>query len=243
MAGISPSNDLDTLRRVALYSSLLALAIAFAANTVYFSAFGWDIEAGFYGDPAAILGRGAGAASLLRWGVIGDVFYGYLLWVPLALFLHRRLRPTKPWLADLGTIGALAYIFVGAAGAAMLATAGSSLVEAYATALPQDRAAIATSFDVLRNVVFFGLWQTLDPITAGTWVASVGWLLLDVRRVLGRLLIMVAIGLFGLSLMTMLGIHSLAALAVDALVVVLAWAGWVIVDRGRPSARSETRPA
>lgn len=204
---VSSPTDLDSLRRLALYSSLLAIAIAVPANVVFFTSFGWDFKAGFYGDPAAILGRAADAASLLRWGVIGDVFYGYLLWVPMALFLHRRLRPRKPWLADLGTVAAFAYIFVGAAGAAMMATAGSALVEQYFYALPQDRAAIATSFDLLRNVVFFGLWQTLDPITAGTWVASVGWLLITERRWLGRLLILVAIGLFGLSLLTMLGIH------------------------------------
>jgi len=203
----SSSDDLSSLRRLALYSSLLAIAIAVIANLAYFSAFGWDLKAGFYGDHAAILGRGATAASLLRWGVIGDLFYGYLLWIPMALFLHRRLRPLKPWLADLGTVAAFAYIFVGAAGAAMMATAGSSLVEQYANALPLDRAAIATSFDVLRNVVFFGLWQTLDPITAGTWVASVGLLLKTERRWLSSLLIVIAVGLFSLSLMTMLEIR------------------------------------
>lgn len=204
---MSSPGDIDLLRRLARYAGLLAIVIALPANVAFFTAFGWDLVAGFYGDPAAILGRGADAASFLRWGVIGDMFYGYLLWIPMALFLHRRLRPRKPWLADLATVAAFAYIVVGAAGAAVMAAAGPPLVEQYSNALPQDRASIATSFDLLRNVVFLGLWQTLDPITAGTWVGSIGWLLRAERQWLGSLLVAIALGLFGLSLMTMLGIR------------------------------------
>jgi Domain of unknown function (DUF4386) len=227
--------DLDSLRRLAIYSTVLAIVLSVPSSLAFFAAFGGDVEAAIFGHPTAILGGGASAAALLRWGAILDMFYSYLLLVPLAVFLHRRLRPVKPWLADIGTIAALAYIFVGAAGAAILATVGSSLVEAYAAAAPADQPAIATSFDVLRNIVYFGLWQTLDPITSGVWISSVGWLLLSERRLIGRFLVVLGAGLMGMSVMTMLGIHSLAALLASVAVIMLIWLGWVV--GGRPSRR------
>ena len=222
-------SDLDSMRRLALYSIALAIVLSVPSSLAFFAAFGGDVEAAIFGEPAAILGWGASAAALLRWGAILDMFYSYLLIVPLALFLHRRLRPIKPWLADIGTIGALAYIFVGAAGAAILATVGSSLVEAYGTAEPADQAAIATAFDVLRNIVYFGLWQMLDAITAGIWIASVGWLLLAQRPLVGRFLVVLGVGLMGLSGLTMIGIHSLAALLAGVAVILLVWLAWVVI--------------
>jgi hypothetical protein len=231
-------SDLDALRRLARYSAALAIVIGVSSSVAFFAAFGWDIEGATFGDPAAILGRSTDAAALLRWGAIGDMFYSYLLLAPIALFLHRRLRPNSPWLADLGTLGAFAYIFIGGAAAAILASVGSSLVEAYATAAPADRPAIFASFEILRNLVFFGVWQMLDTITAGTWLTSVGWLLLGERRIVGRLLVTVGVGLLALSVMTMLGIHSLVIVLAVVAVVVAVWAGWVTLDRSRTPLRA-----
>ncbi len=228
-------SDLDSLRRLALYSTGLAIFLSVPSSWAFFVAFGGDVEAAIFGEPAAILGGGAPAAALLRWGATLDMFYSYLLLCPLALFLHRRLRPIKPWLADLGTIGALAYIVVGATGAAILATVGSSLVEAHAVADPAERVAIATAFDVLRNIVYLGMWQMLDPITAGVWVLSVGWLLLAERPLVGRLLVVLGVGLMALSVTTMLGIHSLALLLAGVALILLIWLGWAVAARARRS--------
>jgi uncharacterized protein DUF4386 len=225
--------DLDALRRLATYSALLAIVLSVPSTIAFVAAFGWDVEAMLLGHPEAILGGGGASATLLRWGAILDMFYSYLLLVPLALFLHRRLRPRKPWLADLGTAGAFAYIVVGASGAAILGTTGPTLVEAYGGGTPADQAAIGMAFGALRDTVYFALWQTLDPITAGTWVLSVGWLLLVERPLVGRLLIVLGIGAFAFSVMTVLGIHSLAVLVALFVAIVLVWGGWVLAPRGR----------
>lgn len=225
----------DSLRRLAIGASVLAVVIAPLSTLAFLAAFGWSLEGGLFGEPSAILGRGASAGTFLRWGAVGDMLYSYVLLVPLALYLHQRLRPRMPWLADLGTVAGLAYIFVGGAGAAILAVAGSALVDAYSTAAAADQFAIATSFDVVRRVVFLALWQTLDAITLGTWLLSVGWLIRTERRMVGRLLVVAGFGLFGASLMTMLGMSSVALIAAGAVVVMLAWAAWLILDR-RPAA-------
>lgn len=224
--------DLDQLRRVAKLGVLLAIVVAVLGNVVALAAFGGDFEALIF-RPERILGRGGDAALLWRWTMLLDMFYSYLLLLPLALFIHRRLRDREPWLADLGLVGGLAYILIGAASAAMLANAGSSLIEAYAAADAADQAAIAVRFEFMRDLLYFGVWQTLDPITAGTWVLSTGWLLLSDRPLLGRLLVATGAGFWVLAFMTMLDIHSLLALAVIVLVTFAAWIGWVLVDRPR----------
>jgi hypothetical protein len=233
--------DLDRLRRVAVAGVVLAVIVSIPANVAFFAAFGWNIEAAVFGTPGAILPGGASSAALLRWGAFGDALYSYLLLVPLALFLHRRLRPNGAWLADLGAVAGLAYIFVGGAGAVILAIAGSSLVDAYAKAPLTEQPAIALLFDVLRRIVFLALWQLIDAITLGTWILSTGLLLLHERFATSRLLVVLGLGLLSASVMTLTGTSSLAVLVAGLIVALLAWAGWVFFDRGR-APREISRP-
>jgi hypothetical protein len=223
-------SDLDVRRRLAVLATLLAVLISVPSSLAFVAPYRFDLDA-VLTDPGSIVDGGAGAAALFHWGAIGDMLYSYVLLVPLALYLHGLLRPRKPWLADLGTLGALAYIVVGASGAVMLASAGASLIEAYATAAAPDQFAISTSFHALANLVFFGLWQTLDPIGLGTWLLSVGWLIRPDRRALGMLLVVFGVGLLAASVRTMLGLTGLNVLVGGVLVLVLAWALWVAIDR------------
>lgn len=230
--------DLDALRRAALVGVALAVVIGLVATPTYMAAFGWDLDAATFVRPEAALERGPGAAVLWRWGFIGDMLFSYLLLTPLALFLHRRLRGRRPWLADLGLISALSYILIGGASAAILAHAGSSLIEAYHAA-GSDQAAVLTSFRLLRDAFVFGVWQTLDGITAGTWALSVGWLVLSDRPLVGRLLVVLGAWLWALALVTMSGIHSLEVLGGGLAVAVAAWIVWVAFERAHsaPAAR------
>ncbi len=219
------------LRRPAIVGVLLAGVVAVPASIAFIAAFGWDLEAAISGNPSGIIDGGPTAAALFRWGAIGDMFYSYLLLVPLALYLNVRLRPRKPWLADLGALGAFAYIFVGAAGAAILASSGPPLIEAYATAGPSERVAILSSFETLRNIVFLGLWQTLDVITLGVWILSVGWLIRPHRRALSALLVALGLGTMTVSVLTPLGLPGLIKVGVAWGLPGLGWAAWFIADR------------
>ena len=238
-------SDKEALRRVALVAVVLAVVISVPSSLAFVAAYRFDLDA-VLSDPGSIIDGGPAAAALFHWGAIGDMLYSYLLLVPLALYLHALLRPRKPWLTDLGVVGAFAYIFVGAAGAAILAAAGPPLIEANAAAGPADRVALSTSFHLLTNAVFFGLWQTVDPISLGTWLFSIGWLIRAERRAVGRLLVVFGVGLMVAIVRTMLGLHSLGVLVAGTAVVLLVWVGWLLVDRvGRrnrstPTSRSSS---
>ena len=80
---------------------------------------------------------------------------------------------------------------------------------------------------------WFGIWQTLDAITLGTWIMTTGGLLLVDRPLLSRVLVTVGGGAWLGGLMTMLDIHSVAVLAAifaGAIVVAL---GWFALNRSR----------
>jgi len=223
------TDDLEELRRVALAGVVLALILGAVSTALGVAAVG--LEAFAFGHVDTILGAGAQAAPLWRWAMLLDIFYSYLLLIPLALYGHRRLRNRKPWLADLGLVGALAYMLLGAASAGALAIAGSALMVDYETATAEGRVAIETSFRLLRDVFAFGIWQLVDAITAGTWVASSGLLLMSDRPKLGRLLLVVAAALWLLALMTMLGLHSLGVLAGIGGVVVVLYVAWTVLAK------------
>ena len=143
--------DVLALRRAAIIGVALAVVVGIVTTPIYLAAFGWDLEAGIFVYPESVLEQGRDAAVLWRWGFLGDMLYSYLLLLPLALFLHRRLRGRQPWLADVGLAGALAYILIGGSAAAILAQAGSSLIEAYHAAASADQPAIVVAFHVLRD--------------------------------------------------------------------------------------------
>ncbi|CAN5570552.1 hypothetical protein BH23CHL7_BH23CHL7_10290 [soil metagenome] len=238
----SPMSDLAGLRRVALGALILAAFVGAVSIALGWLAVG-DLEALAFGHVDTILRAGPQGALLWRWSMFLDIFYSYLLLVPIALYGHRLLRDRKPWLADLGLFAAVAYIALGAASASALAIAGSGMIEAYSTAAEAERLAIIASFTLLRDVFYYGIWQTLDPITAGSWMIAYGWLLLADRPRLGRLLVTVGAGCWTLALMTVLEVHSLAALALiigGAIGLGLLWI--LIAGRRQPKGRRPASP-
>jgi hypothetical protein len=224
--------DLTTLRRLAIGGVVLAIPLQVLTVVLSLAAVG-DLEAVVFGDVERSLNAGAGAAPLWRWAMLTDMFDSYLLLLPLALYGHRLLRDRRPWLADIGLAGALAYIFLGAASAASLAIAGSNMIESYAAASPDQQLAISSSFTLMRDIFYFAIWQMLDAITVGTWVFTSGLLLLAERRRFGRLLVVAGLGAWAGALLTMIGVHSLPMWALLGVSVVAVWAAWISFDRGR----------
>lgn len=229
-------SDLQGLRRVALGALALAVLVGIVSIGMGLAAVG-DFEALAFGHVETILRAGPQGAVLWRWSNFLDVFYSYLLLAPIALYGHRLLRDRKPWLADLGLLAAVAYIVIGAASAAALAIAGSGLIEAYSTASSTaERDAITDSFTLLRDIFYYGIWQTLDPITAGSWLIAYGWLMRGDQPRLGRLIVMIGAGLWAGALGTMLDVHSLPGLALIFGGALALWLVWVVIaGRQQPS--------
>ena len=224
--------DLDSLRRAAIIEVALAIAVGIVTAPMYFAAFGFDLDAALFVRPEAVLGRGPATAVLWRWGFLGDMLL--VLAAPasgavppspapgaaavagrprprrrVGIHLHRRRGGRGP--------GARRIVsYRGVRGGGPGGSGGDLRVVP-----PPARALV------------FGVWQTVDALTAGTWVMSTGWLALVERPTVGRLLVVLGTLGWALAVMTMSGIHSLAVLGGGFAAAMVAWIVWVIFERRR----------
>lgn len=122
-------------------------------------------------DSRAMIATGKRGSALVGWASFFDMF-GYLSLTPLFLYLRQRFRHEA--LIDLYTVAGLAYVLIGALGAAMLATAGPSLIRQYATANAAQRESLTSTLATINQIVSIGCWQILEGIPAGVWLVGIG---------------------------------------------------------------------
>ena len=173
--------DEDLLRRAAAIAAFLLAGLG-AVSTVLFVAT-FQFRSDWFADPALAV---AGGAPLLQWAALTDLFSYYLPVALIALAIRVAIRPRSPMIVDIATLAAIGYVIAGSIGVTALASAGPALMREY-DAPGADKAATAVAFRLLIEVVFRGLWQTLDPILLGFWFLVVGRLTQPRRHAWGVL--------------------------------------------------------
>lgn len=121
-------------------------------------------------DPAKLLRTGDHSAALLRTASLLDML-GYLSAIPIALYLRERFRD-EPGI-ELFTLAGVLFMATGALAAVAFAAAGPPLIHEYA-ASTSGRYGTEKAFETVYRIVFYGAWQTLDPILAAAWAVGVG---------------------------------------------------------------------
>ncbi|HVL53157.1 MAG TPA: hypothetical protein VM344_02750 [Vitreimonas sp.] len=142
---------------------------------------------------------------LFRWGMLIDML-GYLAFVPVAVFLHRRLGAIAPGRREQGWVGVLTFCgvgfaLIGAIGAAIFASAGAYLVE---TATGGWAGPADVTFGALAASVYVGLWGMLELLLYGIWLVGVGWLVRGEGRTFGWTAVIGGVGMLAYSARTML---------------------------------------
>ncbi len=222
-------NNERSFQRLAAVTAILAAPLSTASLMLVLAPVNFNFEA--FEKTDLFLSVGANAANVLRWSMILDMLGSYLLLAPAALFLWHWLKPKARAQVGLYTFCGLAFILIGATGAAMLSAVWPPLINAYAQATGQQREILATVFGSITNAVAGGLWNTLNAITSGVWWLGIGLFLRSERRILG----VVTIVLGTASLLGVSGrILTIAPLATLGLSVVLSllpiWALWLGID-------------
>lgn len=163
--------------RMALLSAIAGFVLMGISGFLFFAAAGFSAQVN--SDPVALLAVGGNSADVFRWASVVDLF-GYLLVAPLVAYLHRRFLD-DPRIV-LYTSAGFTYILIGALGAIIFLNAGPTLLRDYASATDAQRAAIATTFATIYQVVVVGLWQTLEGIPGGVWLLGIGSSLYRAKR-------------------------------------------------------------
>lgn len=187
-------NNDASFQRLAAVTSILATLLACGSIGVQALVLGVNTDP--FSNPASILMTGANGANLFRWGMILDIFGYYLLLVPLALLLWSRLQPKGMNLVTLYTFCGLAYILVGAIGAATLAAISPPLIEGYGHASAQQQQMYEVVFSGFINVVYVGLWNLLESSLSGIWWLGIGLFLRREQPALG--IFTTVLGIFAL---------------------------------------------
>jgi len=222
-------NNEASFQRLAAVTSLLATLVA--CGSIGLQAVVLGVTADPFSHPASILGSGANGANLFRWGMILDMFGYYLLLAPLVLLLWNRLKPKGMNVITLSTLGGLAYILIGAIGAATLAAISPPLIEGYGQASVQQRQVYEVVFSGFLNVVYVGLWNLLESSLGVIWWLGIGLLLRREQPVLG--LFTTELGIFALldalgRILNMQLIYTIGLAGV--LLVIPIWTLWFGID-------------
>lgn len=165
-AGVQSGLDWEGDARIAAGSAIAAGCVGLVSVGLFAAAFGFDVSV-TSAAPDLASGVGAGRAGLLRWAALTDMVGFYVLVIPVVVHMGGRLYATGHRLAGTATACGLAYAVIGAIGAATLAAAAPPLLEA---GTPEADAIL----DVLRRIVFVGLWQTLETLPLALWLAVAG---------------------------------------------------------------------
>lgn len=151
--------------------TMLSGALACACLVVGAVAVKYDF--GVFDDPSRLLAMSHVDIASVRAFMLLDMFGYYLSLAPIIVVSHRLLASQTPW-ASVVALAGVAYVLIGAIGAAILAATWPSLLAAHAAADASSGAAIRASFMLITDVVYGGLWNVLEVLLAGVWWVGFG---------------------------------------------------------------------
>jgi hypothetical protein len=158
-------------RRALGWITLLSGVLALACMALGVHAAQYDMEA--FADPVRLLDMAHVDLASLRAFMVLDMFGYYLLLAPIVFASHRFLARLTPWAQVLTACG-LAYVLIGAIGAAILAAGWPSILAAHAVAGAQEALLLRSNFALLTQLVYDGLWNMLEVLFAGVWWLGLG---------------------------------------------------------------------
>ncbi len=146
---------------------------------------GGDFDFEAFSEATTFIALGTDAVEPVRWGLWLSMFGSYLLLVPVALLLLRRLRQDDPVVADVSTVAAGFFILLGAAGASVLASTLPDLIQQYAGADAATQAGLLSDFDLARRIAEDGLQGVVQNVAGAAWFLGMGYLLRRHQAMLG----------------------------------------------------------
>jgi len=216
----------QSFQRFASVTAILSAPLAFASTVLLFAAVNYNLETF---DGALLLSQaGTAGARFAYWSMVLDMLGYYLLIAPLMLFLWRWLKPKQPDWVGFFTICGLAYVLIGAIGAAILAAVVPSLIAEYQVASAPRREMLELVFNTTLNMVYGGLWNMLEEFVAGVGWIGIGLFLRRERPSIGIITIILGLAALIDSVGTTLGIEAIAQPSLYVyLILAPLWALWL----------------
>lgn len=188
-----------------------------AAACILMGAYAVDYNFDAFSEPALLL-QYARHYKAAYWFLIFDLAGYYLLLLPAIFYLHRQYQYHSPWV-PLFSFSGIAYVFTGAIGATILASAWPELMQQYLGAQTEEKQTITLLFNTVTHFVTTGLWNILEVLFAATWWIGFGTLLMRDHKTIGVLSVIAGAACLADSIGTMAGYKILAETGVNIYLV------------------------
>ncbi len=222
-------NNERSFQRLAGVMAIISAPLAFGSLVLSLAPVDFNVEV--FSDMALFISVGASGANLLRWAWVLDTLGYYLLLAPVAFILWHWLKPRGPTRVGFYTFCGLAYVLIGAIGAAILAAVWPPLINAYVGASGQQSEILEAVFSTVTDLVYGGLWGLLLGIPAGVWWLGMGLFLRRERRILGVVTVILGIANFIAASGAILNLENLAMPGLFVcLFLAPIWALWLGID-------------
>lgn len=210
-----------------MFSALLAL------GSMVIGAFAVEFNFDAFSDPTILLNYSSHYEAG-KWSMLLDMLGYYLLLLPVIFYLHERSMAKTPW-ANVFTFCGLAYVLVGAIGAAILASVWPQQMQRYLVADPAGRAVLQSGLENVSWIVYGGMWNILEVLLCGVWWLGLGFVLKKDFRALGIVTILLGGATLADGAGNMAGLKSVAETGLNLYLVLAivwpAWIGWLIYKK------------
>lgn len=190
---------------------ILSAVLSIACLGVGAIAVDYDLEA--FSNPQLVLYY-ATHYRAAYWFNILDMFGYYLLVLPLIMYCHQQYKFRTPWLGTF-TVCGVAYVLVGAIGAAALAVTWELLLQLHLTAEGTAKETIEIVFVAITSIVTKGFWNILETLFATVWFAGAGRFLYSENKFLGTLGMITGAGTLLDGAGNITGVNSLAEIGLN----------------------------
>lgn len=208
-----------SFQRLTAIATLLSAPLAWGSLIVGLSGVGYDFEV--FSDANLLIKAGEGAAALIRWSLLMNLFGNYLLLIPLVIFLWYSLRSEDPLYTSLYSVAGFIYVLCGALGASILSALWPKLMLEYAQAGAAQQETLLLAFTTVTGIAQDGIQGVVQNIPAAIWFCGIGLLIRSKWRwlgygtiVLGLFLLLNGLGtIFNVEALTLIGLTANVLLA------------------------------
>lgn len=213
---------------------LTILSAFFALASMVAGAVGVEYNFDAFTDPTVLL-QYSSHYQYAKWSVLFDMFGYYLLLLPVAFYLHEQVKQRTPW-ANVLTFCGLAYIFIGAIGAGILASVWPQQMQRYLTADAEQKIALQAALENVTWIVYGGMWNILEVLLCGVWWVGVGLVIKENHKAPGWATVVLGVSTLLDGMGNMFGLETLAEAGLNVyLALAIVWAAWIgdLIRRGK----------
>lgn len=200
-----------------------------ALASLYLTAAGFNYNTAVFDNPRLLLGATNLNVTLLKWSMIADMFGYYLLLVPVVFYFQQYLKTRTSWSYMVSWCGS-SYALAGAIGAAILSITWPAAITEYPIATKAEQVIIGRNFDLAGQIVYGGIWNTLEMFFAGTFWIGLGFTIKKESQVFGWVTIVLGAACLLDGIGNITGLTSIAALGLNIYLLLSVawqiWAGW-----------------